>query len=139
MTKKYAGTAIVYAVIAMVCGVFFREFTKYRAFEGNTNLSLMHAHYFMLGMLFFLVLMLLEKNFGFSSQKSVGLLSVTYQIGLNITGIGFFMRGLIQVLQSEVSRGLDASISGIAGIGHIIMGISLVIMLFKIKKAAAAK
>lgn len=137
MTKRYAKTAIVYAVIAMVCGVFFREFTKYKAFEGSTNLSLMHAHYFMLGMLFFLVLMLLEKNFEFSSQKSVGLLSVTYQIGLNITGIGFFMRGLMQVLQNEVSRGLDASISGIAGIGHIIMGVSLVIMLFKIKKAAA--
>lgn len=136
MTKKYAGTAIVYAVIAMVCGVFFREFTKYRAFEGNTSLSLMHAHYFMLGMLFFLVLMLLEKNFRFSSQKSVGALSVTYQIGLNITGTAFFMRGLTQVLQNEVSRGLDASISGIAGIGHIIMGVSLVILLFKIKKAA---
>lgn len=136
MTKRYAKTAIVYAVIAMVCGVFFREFTKYKAFEGSTNLSLMHAHYFMLGMLFFLVLMLLEKNFEFSSQKSVGLLSVTYQTGLNITGIGFFMRGLMQVLQKEVSRGLDASISGIAGIGHIIMGVSLVIMLFKIKKAA---
>lgn len=136
MTKRYAGTAIVYAVIAMVCGVFFREFTKYMAFEGNTSLSLMHAHYFMLGMLFFLVLMLLEKNFGFSSQKSVGALSVTYQIGLNITGTAFFMRGLTQVLQNEVSRGLDASISGIAGIGHIIMGVSLVILLFKIKKAA---
>lgn len=137
MAKRYVKTAIVYAVIAMVCGVFFREFTKYRAFEGSTKLSLMHAHYFMLGMMFFLVLMLLEKNFSFSSQKGIGIFSVTYQIGLNITGIGFFMRGLIQVLQKEADKGLDASVSGIAGIGHIIMGISLVLLLFGIKKAAA--
>lgn len=137
MTKRYGTTAVVYAVIAMVCGVFFREFTKYRAFEGSTRLSVMHTHYFILGMMFFLVLMLLEKNFVFSSQKGAGIFSVTYQIGLNITGIGFFMRGIIQVLQKDPGRGLDASVSGIAGIGHIIMSVSLVLLLLKIKKAAA--
>lgn len=37
MTKKYANLALVYAVVAMVFGVFFREFTKFQGFEGKTS------------------------------------------------------------------------------------------------------
>ena len=62
MTKRYFNAAIVYAILAMVGGVFYREFTKYLAFTGKTNLSLVHAHYFVLGMAFFLLLALLEKR-----------------------------------------------------------------------------
>ncbi len=53
MVKRYANLALVYAVIAMVFGVFYREFTKFNHFTGQTNLSVMHTHYFMLGMFFF--------------------------------------------------------------------------------------
>lgn len=139
MTRRYGTAALIYAVIAMVFGVFYREFTKFSGFEGDTNLSLIHPHYFILGMIFFLILMLLEKNFGFSGQKNTGLFFITYQIGLNITGLGFFIRGITQVLYAELSKGLDASISGISGIGHILTGVSLILLLLKIRKAAAEK
>lgn len=137
MTKRYGTAALVYAIIAMAFGVFYREFTKFSGFEGSTNLSFMHTHYFMLGMVFFLILMLLEKSFGFSAQKNVGLFFITYQAGLNITGLGFFMRGIVQVLQTELSKGFDASISGISGIGHILTGVSMVLLLLKLRKTAA--
>lgn len=133
MEKRYANLALVYAVIAMIFGVFYREFTKFEQFTGRTNLSVMHTHYFLLGMFFFLILMLIEKNFAFSGQKQVGVLLITYQLGLNITGLGFLMRGLTQVWGTNLSRGMDASISGIAGIGHIFLGISLVLLLLKIR------
>ena len=61
MTKRYANTALIYAITAMILGVFYREFTKLNGFSGVTRLSVMHTHYFMLGMFFFLILMLLEK------------------------------------------------------------------------------
>lgn len=134
MEKRYANLALVYAVIAMIFGVFYREFTKFEQFTGRTNLSVMHTHYFLLGMFFFLILMLIEKNFAFSGQKQVGVLLITYQLGLNITGLGFLMRGLTQVWGTSLSRGMDASISGIAGIGHIFLGVSLVLLLLKIRK-----
>lgn len=118
----------------MIFGVFYREFTKFNHFTGKTNLSVMHTHYFLLGMFFFLFLMLLEQNFGFSSQPNTGKLLVTYQLGLNITALGFLMRGLTQVWGTVLSRTMDASISGIAGIGHILMGVSLILLLLKIKK-----
>lgn len=135
MIKQYANLTVVYAIIAMVFGVFYREFTKFNHFTGQTNLSVMHTHYFLLGMFFFLMLMLAEKVFSFSDQKT-GKLLITYQLGLNITGLGFLMRGLTQVWGTELSRGLDASISGIAGIGHILMSVCMVLLLLKIKKRA---
>lgn len=137
MIKKYANTALIYAIIAMVCGVFYREFTKYSLFTGKTNLSVMHAHYFTLGVIFFLILMLLEKNFAFSDQKNISTILVVYHIGLNMTGAMFFVRGLTQVLMTELSSALDASISGIAGIGHILLGVGMVLILLKLKKKAA--
>ena len=94
----------------------------------------MHTHYFLLGMFFFLILMLIEKNIPFSKEKNTEKVVITYQIGLNITGIGLFLRGLTQVLETELSRAMDASISGIAGIGHILMGISLILLLLTIRK-----
>lgn len=90
----------------------------------------------MLGMFFFLALMLAEKVFSFS-DRSTGTLLAVYQLGLNITGIGFLARGLIQIQGSPLSRGLDASISGVAGIGHILLGVCIVLLLLKIRKRAA--
>ncbi len=132
--KRYLNTAILYAILAMIFGVFYREFTKFNHFTGKTNLSVMHTHYFLLGMFFFLFLMLLEQNFGFSGQPNTGKLLITYQLGLNITALGFLMRGLTQVWRTALSRTMDASISGIAGIGHILMGVSLILLQKKKKK-----
>lgn len=135
MVKRYANLALSYAILAMIFGVFYREFTKFNHFIGQTNLSFLHTHYFMLGMFFFLVLMLAEKSFSFS-DRNTGKLLIAYQSGLNITGFGFLLRGLTQVWGKEVSVGLDASISGIAGIGHFLTGICIVLLLLKIKKQA---
>ena len=92
MVKRYANLALIYAVIAMIFGVFYREFTKFNDFSGQTNLSIIHTHYFLLGMFFFLILMLIEKVFSFS-EKGIGKVLTAYQLGLNITGCGFLFRG----------------------------------------------
>lgn len=136
MVKRYANLALFYAIAAMVFGVFYREFTKFSHFSGQTSLSFLHTHYFMLGMFFFLVLMLAEKAFSFSGQNTGRVLAV-YQAGLNITGLGFLMRGLTQVLGTPLSRAMDASVSGIAGIGHILMGVCMILLLLEIQKKAA--
>lgn len=134
MMKRYMNSAILYAVLAMVFGVFYREFTKFNGFTGKTNLSVMHTHYFLLGMFFFLALVLLEKNFHFSDQKNTGKMLVVYHVGLNITALAFLMRGLTQVWGTALSKGMDASISGIAGIGHILTGVSMLLILLKVRK-----
>lgn len=74
--KRYMNMALLYAVLAMVGGVFYREFTKFNGFTGKTTLGVVHTHYFMLGMVFFLLLLLLEKNFTFTGPKTGRILAV---------------------------------------------------------------
>lgn len=133
MTKRYANAAFFYAILAMAAGVFYREYTRFQNFTGQTRLSVLHTHYFLLGMVFFLLLLVIEKVLAFS-DAAAGKLIVCYHIGLNITGLAFLLRGLVQISVANPGRGIDASISGVAGIGHILMGISLALILWKIKK-----
>lgn len=44
--KKYFNLAIIYAILAMISGVFYREFTKFLDFEGTTTLAFTHIHFF---------------------------------------------------------------------------------------------
>lgn len=136
--KRYMNLALLYAVLAMVGGVFYREFTKFNGFTGKTTLGVVHTHYFLLGMVFFLLLLLLlEKSFSFTGAKT-GRILVAYQIGLNLTAVMFVVRGVTQVLGTALSSGMSAAISGIAGIGHILLGISLVLVLVQIKRSVSA-
>ena len=54
--KHYIKMALLYAVLAMAGGVFYREFTKFNDFTAQTTLRAVHPHYFLLGMVFFLLL-----------------------------------------------------------------------------------
>ena len=135
--KRYMNLALLYAILAMVGGVFYREFTKFNGFTGKTTLGVVHTHYFLLGMVFFLLLLLLEKNFSFTGAKT-GRILVAYQIGLNLTAVMFVVRGVTQVLGTALSSGMSAAISGIAGIGHILLGISLVFVLMQVKRSVSA-
>lgn len=138
MIKRYFNAAIVYASLALACGVFYREFTKYTAFTGKTNLAFLHTHYFMLGMFFFLALALLERAFAFSAQKGVKGWVTVYHIGLNITTTCLFLRGLAQATEMVLTPALNGSLSGMSGIGHIVLGSSILALLILVRRAAIA-
>jgi len=135
--KRYINTALLYAILAMGGGVFYREFTKFNDFTAQTTLKAVHTHYFLLGMVFFLLLLLLERNFSFTSEKTLRVLAA-YHIGLNLTAIMLVVRGVTQVLGTTLSSGISAAISGVAGIGHIVLGISLVLLLLQIRHSVSA-
>lgn len=134
--KKYANSALIYAILAMVGGVFFREFTKFSGFEGATTLAFVHTHYFALGMIVFLLLVLLENALHITDAK-VSRAVTAYHIGLNATAAMLVVRGIPQVLGIELARGMDAAISGIAGLGHIVLGVSIVLILLGVKRAVS--
>ena len=135
MTKKFASLGLAYGILAMAFGVFYREFTKFQGFTGKTALSVTHTHYFLLGMFFFLLLMVIEKAMSFSDANTEKLVLV-YQVGLNIAGAAFLLRGYCQVRLQNLERAMDAAISGVAGIGHILIAVCMVLLLLKIQKAA---
>ena len=132
--KRYMNSALLYAVLAMAGGVFYREFTKFNGFTGKTTLSFVHTHYFLLGMVVFLLLLLLENSFSFTRTKTGRVLAV-YHVGLNLTAVMLLVRGGTQVVAPTLSSGLNAAISGISGIGHILLGVSLVLLLLEIRRS----
>ena len=135
--KRYMNSALLYAVLAMAGGVFYREFTRFNGFTARTTLSVVHTHYFLLGLVFFLLLVVLEKSLSFTGEKTGRALAV-YHIGLNLTAVMLAVRGVTQVMGTSLSRGADAAISGMAGIGHILLGSGLVLLLLEIRRSVAA-
>ena len=135
--KRYMNSALLYAILAMAGGVFYREFTKFNGFTARTTLSVVHTHYFLLGLVFFLLLVVMEKNLSFTEAKT-GRVLMIYHIGLNLTAVMLAVRGVTQVLGLTLSSGMDAAISGMAGIGHILLGVSLVLLLVRIKRSVSA-
>ena len=127
MMKRYINYSIVYAILALVGGVFYREFTKMNGYTAWTTLSVVHTHYFILGMMFFLMLGVVSMNVNLKINRAV----LFYNIGLNLTAIMLVVCGIVQVLDLNV---VSALISGVAGIGHIILGVSLILILLDIKK-----
>ena len=57
-----------------------------------------------------------------------------------VSALSVFMmlsRGTLEVIGLSLSSALDASISGIAGIGHILLGTGLILLLMSQRKAKA--
>lgn len=126
-------TALVYSIFAMIGGVFFREFTKMNEYEGVTSLSYVHVHLFAMGMLWFLVLVLLESQFHITKHKKFKLFYYIYNIGMLITASTFLWRGISQVLVLNLSKGIDSGLSGIAGIGHALIGVGIILFFVILK------
>lgn len=97
-------------------------------YTGWMTLFVFHTHYFILGMIFFLILGLISMNMNLKINRAV----LLYNNGLNLTAIMLVERGIVQVLDLNV---ISAFISGVASIGHIILGVSLILILLDIKKA----
>lgn len=135
--KKSLNYAMCYAVLAMAGGVFYREFTRANGFEGATALGKVHTHFFMLGMVVYLIIALFAQKFDLYAEKTFKAFRAIYNIGVPLTGIMLGVRGAFEVTGAELSNGANAAVSGIAGIGHILTGAGIILLLVTLKKCAA--
>lgn len=127
-SRKLLCTSLIYAVAGLAGGVFYREFTKFNDFHGQTTLGLVHTHLLLLGMMMFLVLSMMEKEFHLSEHKLYPVWFAVYNAGLILTVIMLGVRGVVQVLQTSLSPAADGAISGIAGLGHLGIGVGIVLV-----------
>lgn len=132
--KKIINLSFMYAILAMIGGVFYREFTKFIDFEGKTTLSFVHVHFFLLGMIMMLIVTLFISKFQIQESKKYKSFMIIYNIGVCLTSLMFFIRGIIQASEIIISRAINASISGIAGIGHIFVGIGMILFFLILKE-----
>ena len=134
--RKLLNTSIAYAIAALVCGVFYREFTRWNGYTQTTALGRLHVHLLVLGTLFFLVLALWDKGGHLTARPRFGACFVLYNAGLIVTVGAMAARGVTQVLAVKLTSGADAALSGIAGLGHIALGVGLLLMLLLVKRTA---
>ena len=124
--KKMVKTSMVYFAAALIAGVFYREFTKFNQFSGRTALSLLHTHLFVLGMFLFLILAIFCSIMPqILESKKMKKFYVLMNISLPLFVFTLLVRGVAQVLEIDLSSALNASLSGIAGMTHILLTISL--------------
>lgn len=134
--KKMINLAFGYAAAALVSGVFYREFTKLNGYTDVTTLGKMHTHLFTLGMIVFLIVALFTIHTTLNEQKQFKQFLIIYNIGVSLTTIMMLIRGILQVLGTPLSTGVNAAISGIAGIAHIFTGAGLVLLFLALRKIA---
>lgn len=125
--KKHIKVALVYAVAAMVCGVFYREFTKAYEFTGVTALGKVHTHLFMLGMTVFLLFALFDAKLNLQKSKLYLPFMIIYNAGIGIASALMIARGVTQVVAADLGAGADGALSGIAGLGHILTAAGLIL------------
>lgn len=119
--NKLARASMTYAILGLISGVFYREFTKLNDFSGVTQLSVLHTHLLILGMFFFLIVLLLDNAFDLSGEKNFKKFYILYNSGFGLTVLMMVIHGIMQVL----GKADHAAISGMAGLGHIILSVGL--------------
>ena len=68
MKEKIMKRSYVFAILALVAGVFYREFTKFQGFTGKTSMAVMHTHllmmgtFFMMGLVIFIAVFKIEED-----------------------------------------------------------------------------
>lgn len=134
--KKYFNIAMIYTIIGLLCGVYYREFSKMNDFVSEeTVLKGVHTHYLVLGMFLFLILASFQARFDLENAKTYKAFMITYNIGLNGTGIMLLIRGTLEVMRIALSSAVNGAIAGIAGLTHLTMAVGLILMFLTLKNA----
>ena len=133
--RKIYMAAHVYMILGLVSGLYYRELTKAKDFTGDSQLGIVHTHILALGMLFFLIVLVLEKQFTLTSGKLFDAFFWVYNAGLALTIGMMLVRGTMTVLGHQAGAALD----GISGLGHIVITLGLIFFFVNLGKCLPVK
>ncbi|WP_308540531.1 DUF2871 family protein [uncultured Murdochiella sp.] len=129
--------AITFLVLGLCGGVFYREFTKAFGWMARTTLSVVHVHLLVLGFLVFLLLFISLQTESYLDTFRCPL--ALYRTGLTWTVAAFMIRGIYTITSEGNVLFPDAMLSGMAGIGHILLGVGIVWTMFCVLQAKKGK
>ncbi len=124
--RQLLTASLVYMIAGVGSGLFYREFTKLQDFpEGQfTQLGLAHTHLLILGFIFFLIVLALDKLFSISAYTRLfNWFFWVYNAGVVLTSAMLIWHGSLTVIGSESNK----MISGFAGLGHMLLAIGMVL------------
>ena len=132
-------SSILFLSIGLGFGVYYREISKIFDFSGDTVLTSLHVHALVLGTLVSLIILLFDGVYHVTQVKNFNRTWFIYSFGVYALLVMNTLRGTIEVMQLELSRALDMSIAGIAGLAHMTLGLGFVLLLLAIKKSLPNK
>jgi hypothetical protein len=119
-----------YMIVGVLSGLFYREFTKAEDFTGETQLALMHTHLLALGMLGFLIVLALDKQFRLSGTQLFTGFFLFYNAGIALSVGMMGVHGCLTVLDEQVPDTVPA----LAGAGHILITVGLILLFVALGK-----
>ncbi|MFF5792846.1 DUF2871 family protein [Paeniglutamicibacter sp. NPDC012692] len=132
-------TAFAFGITGVLSGLYYRELTKSHDFvdRSASQLPLVHTHLLILGFIFLLVIMALEKVFSISSiaPRAFTWFYWLWTVGVALTGGMMLVKGTMVVVGADAS---SAAFAGTAGLGHIALTVAIV-LLFVAMRAAVRK
>lgn len=132
--KKIMNTSLIYFVLAMAGGVFYREFTKWNGYTEPTTLGVLHVHFLVMGTVLFLLIALFAKVTDLEKNSLFKKFFVLYNVALPFMVVMMLIRGIVQVLAIDLGKMGNGMLSGFAGLSHIAMMVSLLMLLIALKK-----
>ncbi len=129
--------AFAYMVLGVASGLFYREFTKSQDFPAGefTQLGLVHTHLLTLGFIVLLIVLALEKLFTLSASPLFPWFFWVYNAGVVVTSGTMLWHGSLTVLGQEST----SMIAGIAGMGHILLTIGMVLLFLALRHGILAQ
>lgn len=121
--KKLYYAALLYTIVGLAGGLFYRELTHLNNFTEDTQLAVVHTHFLVLGMVFFLGVVVFERVFTLSKSKLFNWFFWTYNVGLIWTGAFMIFNGTNTVLGNSISP----AVAGMSGMGHILLTVALIL------------
>lgn len=131
--KKIMNTSLIYFVLAMAGGVFYREFTKWNGYTEPTTLGVLHVHLLVLGTGVFLLTALFAKMTELEKNSLFKKFFILYNIALPFMVAMMLIRGIVQVLAIDPGKMGNGMLSGFAGLSHIGMLAALLMFLIVVK------
>ena len=119
------GLSFVNMIMGFVGGVFYREFTKYYAFIDVNHLGKLHVHMLVLGFITMLILYVIVKKYEDADVRKLERPIHIFEGGLILTVVSMMVIGIYEVVGEGVPTISIPAISGISGIGHILLAVGL--------------
>lgn len=129
-------TAFAFGITGVLSGLYYRELTKTHGFfdRSASQLPLVHTHLLVLGFVFLLIVMALERIFNISAAapRAFSWFYWFWTAGVAITGGMMLVTGTMVVLGADAG---SAALAGIAGLGHIALTVAVVLLLVALRAA----
>lgn len=124
--------AAAWTTLGLLGGLGYRELTKAKGFDGETQLAVVHTHALVLGLVVMLLLLVLDRVFELSTSRWFGPGVWTYNAGVLITVVMQAVIGTRTVLGQPDD---SAALAGISGTGHLVLTIGLVLLFLALGRA----